>query len=116
MNKEIPYGKGKKEEIQNRKSKETGRLYMFKLRQSYQDPLTSLFTDKSRPGICMPVLRSFYRRSPARLRPNVDRNEIRMQELRQSYTIQRSSMPAKSNSIVIYAPINPVQDKLWGRE
>jgi hypothetical protein len=43
VNKEIYHGI-KKEESKNRKSKETNRLYLFKLRESYQDPLTSLFT------------------------------------------------------------------------
>jgi hypothetical protein len=78
VDKEIYYGKDneKKAEKQNHKSKETCYLYVLKLRESYKNPLSSLFSQKDRRCIYLPTLRYLDQRSPPRLRADGGRDEI----------------------------------------
>ena len=88
VDKEIYYGKDneEKEEKQINKSKETCYLYLFKLRESHKNPLSSLFTQKGRRCIYLSALRHLHQRSPARMRADGCRDEIYLQKLWKSYT------------------------------
>jgi len=78
VDKEIYHGKDneEKEEKQNSKIKETCCLYLFKLRESHKNPLSSLFSQKGRTSIYLSALRCLNQRSPPRLRADGSRDEI----------------------------------------
>jgi hypothetical protein len=95
--KEVFYGKDNKEENEGRKGKDPLRLYLYNLREGHENSLPSVLAYQGGQGVCVRILRRFHRRSSACMFANVGRDEIRLQELRKSYTVQRRSLPARGD-------------------
>jgi len=66
----------KKEENKRRKGKAKVRLYLFDLREGYENPLSSLFARQDRANVHLQILWCFYRRSSACMRADGGRNEV----------------------------------------